>query len=470
MPEPAALQTPGLAFRYPLADAPALTLPPLAIGARERVLVAGPTGSGKSTLLNLLLGFLGRGSGGTLEGDAWLFGRPARDADPAWVGGHLGVVFQNPADQGVTGQVAEEVALGLRVLGLEEAEVQQRTTEALAEVGLADRAHDPPALLSGGQQQRLAIACALARRPQLLVLDEPFSQLDPRGAATLAALLDRLTRQHGIGVVIAEHRHELALRTVDRVIALERGRVVHDGSTLPAGLVPPLPHPMAVASGTAFVQLDRTVVRYPGAAQPALSIDASLPGGAPIALLGTNGSGKSTLLHLLAGLQKPFSGAVRWAAGTPRVALVPQNPDLRLLGRTVREDLAFTRAPAEDIVRMAADASLPPLDSPPLGASKGQRLQIALASALLERPGVLLLDEPTTGQDRTHVAAIIDQLRRFQGQVIFTTHDLDAAAALAGWVLILRQGGVLASSPAHQALTDRALLREAGLLPEAADG
>lgn len=476
MPDrPPMFATEGLSFSYPLATTPALVLPALTIGASERVLIAGATGSGKSTLLNLLLGFLVRDVGGDLDGDGMLWGAPLREAKPAWIGHHLGVVFQNPADQGVAGQCGEEVALGLRVLGLDEADVQRRTREALTEVGLADRAHDPPALLSGGQQQRLAIACAIARQPAMLVLDEPFSQLDPRGAWELAGLLDTLTRRHGMGLVIAEHRLELALRVVDRVIALEDGAVVGDwpAEQLASQLPPELSVATveAVSGNELLASLDGIHVRYPGSSTDALLITQRLPAGVPIALVGANGSGKSTLLHLLAGLLKPSTGRLSWPnTPAPRVSLVPQNADLRLLGRTIGDDLRLTRASAADIARVAADCGLPPLDQPPLGSSKGQRLQIALASALLEQPDVLLLDEPTTGQDRAHVAAILDLLKASPAQVIFATHDLNAARALAGYAVLLMQGEVFACGLAHEVLNDRALLRRAGLLPEAGDG
>lgn len=461
------LATTGCSVRFAGASRASLMLPAMSITHGERVLIAGATGSGKSTLWLLCAGLL-EASIVSPADSVMLLGDPLEMARTSNIGLHLGAVFQSPGDQLIATTCAEEIALGLRVLDLDEATIAMRTAEALNQVGLGQFAEHPPALLSGGQQQRLALAAALARRPSWLLLDEPFSQLDPRGALDLARLIRDLTRDSGIGLLLTEHRHELAIPCVERIIHLDGGYVVADGPVYEVRTqlsVPQLPTPIESApSDVVLAELREVEVRYERGGPVALTASLSIPGRGITVLLGANGSGKSTLLQVLAGELRPSAGELNWSAGkSPLISFLPQSSDFRLLGASIGEDLALSGASKARCELIADELRLPPPEQPPLSASRGERLRIALAGALLETPDLLLLDEPTTGQDADALVRFVAILRAIGIPIVLATHDLALATSLAQYLIVLREGHVLWAGPradfeAQSRVIDAALL------------
>ncbi|MCG3151648.1 MAG: putative HMP/thiamine import ATP-binding protein YkoD [bacterium] len=468
MADPSAplLITQGGSVQFPGTNAPSLTWPAMTIAPGERVLIAGPTGCGKTTFWSLLAGLLPT-SHVTGAATTLLLGTSLPQLVPAVHGRVLGALFQTPADQLLATSCSEEIALGLRPLGLTELAIRHRAAEALSQVGLQGLSDQPPALLSGGEQQRLCLAAAIARQPAWLLLDEPFSQLDPQGARALAECLRRITTELQCGIVLTEHRLALASRCADRLLWLESGDIRADGpvTALLSQLPRPAFRPRAVAPSSAArrVQARQLEVQFVDQPRPALQLDTTLSLDGLTVLLGTNGSGKSTLLALLSGEQRPTRGTLRWHdSSRPRVALVPQQTDFRLLGGTIAQDLALTGAPKRAISEVAAALRLPDLGLPPLAMSRGERLRIALAGALLEQPDLLLLDEPTTGQDADALQRLLEILQSLTIPIVLATHDLDFARAAADQVWLLRAGTLIATGPADL-LSDVALLEDVGL-------
>ena len=212
-----------LTFSYPGA-APALDRVSLEIEPGEVVLVLGPSGSGKSTLVRALAGLVPWFHGGRFGGRVEVAGRDTRRARPSELAGAVATVFQDPEDQVVLAQVEAEVAFGLENVGTPPAAILPRVCRALDAVGAGHLAGRRVAELSGGELQRVCLASALALEPQLLLLDEPTSQLDPDGAE---AFLERAVAS-GAAVVVSEQRPAGVLRLADRVLFLERGRIVLD--------------------------------------------------------------------------------------------------------------------------------------------------------------------------------------------------------------------------------------------------
>jgi energy-coupling factor transport system ATP-binding protein len=457
-------------------------------------LLAGPSGSGKSTLLRALAGWIPRHAAGHMRGSVLVHGHDTPRATSVQLARSAGLVLQSADEQLFATTVRSEIAFGLENLAWMPSAIEERIAVAIERFGLESCADEPPQQLSGGQKQRVLLAAIWAMRPAVLMLDEPLTQLDPASAAELLDELARL-RQEGMTIVVAEHRDAELLRRVDRVITLQNGRLAGDQ---PASEAPPEPHSttrlssitLATPSHSTFVpsissasclQVDHLTFAFPGQEKPLWS-DVSLTVHSPerIALVGPNGSGKSTLLAVLAGLERPTGGEVFWTAGADQAvafALLPQNPDLLLFRETVREELAFgpeqlglaRSAIRERILRVADDLQIEPLlVETPQALSQGQRLRVALASLLTLEPRVLLLDEPTTGQDADNMLNILAALDRALADrrldaVIVATHEMQLVERWANRVLVLAEGRLLADMKPADLLDDLALRRRARL-------
>jgi len=480
----------NLSLRYAGASETLLQDITLKINKGETVLICGPTGCGKSSLVNCMNGILHHESCAHIEGSVIIDGKDIRELPLAQMCTWVGTVFQNPDSQICTATPETEIAFGLENQCLDRQTMKQRIDEALAYTGLEYCRHQLPTTLSGGQKQRLVIACALALRPKILFLDEPVSQLDPLGAEEILGLIDRLKRDHAYTIVMIEHRIDETFAKADRIIMMNKGRIVSDASLqetlkkvgLMRSLGIKLPHlpdffdrikrierPLDVenaplvtikeerpksccAAGDLLCAVDN--LRF-GYSKKVIfdNFSIRLHRSERVALMGTNGAGKSTLLHLLAGSLKPLGGTIEWCTGVQQKGLVLQSPDLMLFSETVKEECLFAPVHCGKGGREAneiADAVLRRMglfslaDAAPFALSKGQRLRVAVGSVLSKQPTVLLLDEPTTGQDREHIEKLMSGLENEFDLVVFCTHDVDTAARHANRVVLLHQGHIVA--------------------------
>jgi energy-coupling factor transport system ATP-binding protein len=431
----------------------------------ERVLLLGPSGAGKSTLLAALAGLLADDSG-EQEGIAEIDG-----LDPRKARERVGIVFQDPESQLVMARAGDDVAFGLENRGVPADQIWPRVDEALDRVGFRYGRDRATAALSGGEQQRLALAGVLALRPDLLLLDEPTANLDPTGAALVRAAL-RAAVDRDTTVVLVEHRLAEALPLVDRVVVLEAGGGVRaDGSPEAVFAVhgdalaaegvwvpgrPVAPRRAATAPG------DELLVASRVALVPRLApTDLCVRSGEALAVLGPNGTGKSTLALLLGGLVKPGSGRVgatpalagadaarpphRWRAPalTRRIGSVFQDPEHQFVSSTVFDELALgpRRIGLPDAaVRSTVDGLLARLRlerlarANPYTLSGGEARRLSVATALATAPRVLVLDEPTFGQDRRTWVELVDLLAGLRDAghgIVAVTHDTDFVTALA---------------------------------------
>jgi energy-coupling factor transport system ATP-binding protein len=426
----------------------------------ERILLLGPSGAGKSTLLAATAGLLAEDSG-EQEGAVLVDGRDARRARD-----RIGIVFQDPRSQLVMARAGDDVAFGLENRGVPADEIWPRVDKALGTVGFPyprDRRTDA---LSGGEQQRLALAGALALDPGLLLLDEPTANLDPAGAALVR---EALGATGGITQILVEHRVTEVLPLVDRVVVLSPGggvaadgvpdeifarhgaALAADGVWIP-GLAP-VPRRARHAPGRDLLTAEGLTLRHPGAARPALSdVDISVRAAEVLAVLGPNGSGKSTLALLLGGLLRPTAGRVtlaadptlpphRWraAALAARVGSVFQNPEHQFVTNRVRDELALGPRrvgldPGPIVDDLLARLRLDRLAmANPYTLSGGEQRRLSVAAALAAAPDLLILDEPTFGQDLRTWRELVDLLAdlRDEGRgIVVVTHDPDLVATL----------------------------------------
>jgi energy-coupling factor transport system ATP-binding protein len=419
-----------LGFSYPGA-APALEDVSLELGRSEVVALLGPSGSGKSTLLRALSGLVPHFHGGRFSGRVVVAGLDTRSARPARLAGTVATVFQDPEDQVVMTIAANEVAFGLENLGVAPEEIWPRVERALASVDALHLWGRKTVELSGGELQRVCLASALALEPELLLLDEPTSQLDPDAAVLFLAAVDRL----GAAVVLSEHRVARALELATRVLFVDGGRVVLDaeregalawlGSNRPAwagGACVPVTH--APLSELAL-SLRGISFGYREALPVLDSVDLDVRRGEIVALEGPNGSGKTTLARIAAGLLEAQAGTVE-APG--RVGYLSQDPGRYLAKETALEEVALAVNGDEQRAREALDrvglgwaARRHPRDL-----SSGERERLALAAVAVAEPDVLILDEPTRGVDPEWKAALgrwLEQYTAAGRAVVVATHD-----------------------------------------------
>jgi len=457
----------------------------LRIDPGERVLLLGTSGSGKSTLLAGLAGVLGDADEGEEHGELLVAGVPAREAR-----GRVGLVLQDPESQVVMSRVGDEVAFGCENLGLPRDEIWRRVAEALDAVGLRVPLEHPTESLSGGQKQRLALACVLAMRPGLILLDEPTANLDPDGVAEVRDAVARLAATSDATLVVVEHRvavwRDLAPRVValeaggaviadgptDRVLAREGARLAERGVWVP-GREPRVPAVVPAAGAPLLTTAELTIARggRPGRDGRARGgvvvrsgIDLDVAEGEALAIGGANGSGKSTLALTLAGLLPPADGEVRaepaladglapspirWRSREllPRIGTVFQSPEHQFVATTVRDELLVgPRALRDPRADETVDELLDVLGLTALGAahpftlSGGQQRRLSVGTALATSPRLLVLDEPTFGQDARTWRGLVSLLNaaRARGRaLVVVTHDPLLPDALGARRLIL---------------------------------
>ncbi|MGO8686660.1 MAG: ABC transporter ATP-binding protein [Candidatus Dormibacteria bacterium] len=438
----------GLRYAYPGSAARVLDGVDLLIDS-GLVLLAGASGSGKSTLLRVCNGLIPHFHGGVIGGGARVLGRDVLRTPTRELARDVGFVFQDPELQAVYPSVERDAAFGLENLGIGRAEMLRRVDGALEMCGIAPLRGRAVATLSGGERQRLALAGVLAMRPRLLVLDEPFSQLDPDGARALLAALEAAVGA-GTTVLVAEHRQHLLAHRADRRLLMAGGRVEDWAAPASEGS-PAVPSRRAAPVSEPSWSLHHVSAGHAGV--PVLH-DLDLAGGRGevVALTGANGSGKTTLLRTIAGLLTPLSGRVERFPG--RIAYLPQNPAALLHRATVRSEVAWTlrRTRSEGTpetvlgeLGLSAVAGRDPRDL-----STGQRQRAALACVLAGEPSLALLDEPTRGMDdaaRRALIAAVGRITERGGGAVVATHDRALVAAVATRVVELRGGGARERSP-----------------------
>lgn len=477
---PAEVRAEGFGWRHAGRRRPAVSGLDLHIRAGERVLLLGVSGAGKSTLLHALAGILADDEG---DGGGEQSGRLSIDGvDPRRARGRAGLVLQDPESQVVLSRVGDEVAFGAENLRVPAAQIPSRTARALEDVGLGHLPHGhPTAALSGGQKQRLALAAVLAMQPGLLLLDEPTANLDPAGVLEVRDAVARAAERTGATLIVVEHRTAVWAPVVDRVLVLAAdGGLLADGppeqvlggqgirSRLAAAGVwvpgldplaadggPPLPAPGA--AGEALLTAEDLAVARNRHAGPVLAgVDLQLRAGTVLGVVGPNGAGKSTLALALGGLTAPWAGSLRaepalrgTLAAEPRrwkppqliqrIGTVFQEPEHQFLTGRVRDELAYgprriRRERDSAVEELAERLRLGHLmDVNPFTLSGGEKRRLSVATVLAAAPQVLLLDEPTFGQDARTWAQLVRLLAEQAAggrAVVAVTHDVDFLAAL----------------------------------------
>lgn len=514
-----------LTYRYRKESQPVLQNINLSISRHDYLLITGRSGSGKSTLCRTFNGLIPHFYGGVLSGDVFVADEPVSQTSVAALFNRVAMAFQNPDAQLFCRSVEQEIVFGLESLGLPRRDIEDRLCDALDQAGIVALRHRDPQTLSGGEKHLVLIAALLALRPQVIVLDEPFANLDPANVLRVRRLLRELHAK-GYGIVLCEHRLSRAAPDATRVVVIHQGQIVADGrphhilthAETEWGLETPLatrvgaalnltppprtiedlrpipPHPALIEAleprlpetvghqgQTPVVEVDHLCCHLAGRSILA-DISFTLYPGECIAVVGANGAGKTTLLRHLIGLQRPTKGRIRIkgrdTAGIPisdiarDVGLAFQNPDNQFFRLTVDQEIRVgpqTLGTIDNgwIEELMAIFQLESYGArAPYRLSGGEKKRLAFASALASRPAVLALDEPTAGQDfefRRNLRAFMHQMQTRGQAIILVTHDLTFAERTASRWLLMADGHLLADTAPDQIMADSDLMTRAGL-------
>ena len=412
----------------------------------------------------------------------------------------VGFVMQNPDYQCVTDKVWHELAFGLENMGLEQQEMRFRCAEMASYFGMDAWLDKEVHTLSGGQKQLLNLASVLVMRPEILILDEPTSQLDPIAAENFIQTLKKLNEETGITILLAEHRLEAVLPLADKALFLEQGRIIYEDkpenmtSTMPVytSFQRALPCsmrlflettgektsencPLTVVEARQYLaknfmkeqqgeskdkkptmkkkqQSDKAPVlelksiwfKYKKKGLDVLKdTSLQLQQGEIFCLLGANGSGKSTALKCAAGILKPYAGKIKVKNKT--IGYLPQNVETVFVTDMVEEDLK--------LVGLKEDFEFPFDLSPyykkhPYDLSGGEKQIVAIAKVLLKGADILLLDEPAKGLDANAKNILLELLRALKAQgktILLVTHDVEFAALCGDRLALFYRGEIVSS-------------------------
>jgi energy-coupling factor transporter ATP-binding protein EcfA2 len=481
------------------------------------ILIAGESGCGKTTLLRCINGLIPRSYKADLSGTILLHGQSYTGKPLAEISQVVGTVLQDPERQILGAYVRNEIAFGLENLGVPRDEIVSRIAETLEYLGISHLGDRETFSLSGGEKQKLALAGVLVMRPDILALDEPLANLDSTSAKEALTLIRKMADE-GKTILIIEHRVEdvLAVRP-DLVMFMDEGCMTYMGSVdgllqtanyhavkLPAPVViarateedqrhDQAPPPAIRSDAETLVEFQKVSFHYPNGPTVIDGVDLAIRHGDIVALLGPNGAGKTTLIKHAIGLLRPTEGRVllegkdsneMTVANMARtVGYVFQSPRHMLFAPTIKEELAFGPRnlgfSPEDIETniksaLAVVNLIGEADRPPLALSFGQQKRASIGSILAMRSAILVMDEPTAGQDYANYMNFMDSVVGLRGDdgaayvfsaIVFITHDLDLAVSYANRVLLMSEGKIVADGSPQNVLADFDLLRRCRIHP-----
>ena len=526
-------------FKYKIQQKPTLFDINLTLYENEKVLILGASGSGKSTLANCINGIVPFSYEGTITGSLKVNGAETRELSIFELSKSVGTVLQDSDAQFVGLSVGEDIAFAMENENTPRDEMLTKVLDHSREVGMEPFIADVPFNLSGGQKQKVALAGVLGENTNILIFDEPLASLDPYTGTVAIDLIDRIARKGNRTAIIIEHRLEDVLfRPIDRVVLMDKGRIVSDTSVFDLlcgdilqqyGIREPLyiaalkyagidlkgvkglegPEMMELNDNdtrrlTAFferkidltkpelgkiaIKADNVTFSYnqrgPNARNVLKDISFSVRKGERVALIGKNGAGKSTLARLICGVDRPGAGVIYIGGRDNKtlsvkeigeeVGFVMQNPNQMLVKDIIKEEveLALKLRNRKDFETAAEHTlkvcELYPMRNWPVDAvSYGQRKRITVASILALEPDVIILDEPTAGQDQRHYMEIINFINKLNAEygktIIFITHDMHLAIENTDRAIVLSEGELIADDSVFSVLSDDTIIERANL-------
>ncbi|MGC9208791.1 MAG: ABC transporter ATP-binding protein [Nitrososphaeria archaeon] len=534
----------NLSWRYLGTKEKALNNINLTINKGEFVVIAGANDSGKTSLLMCINGLIPHTLRGIMEGKVIVDGIDTQKSSTQVLSEKVGYVFSDPESQFLTMTVEEEIAFSLENAGLPIDEIRDRIKWAMDVVNLPyEYLNKAPYELSGGQKQRVAIASVIARRPPILVLDEPTSQLDPLGKTEILDVIKNIHDNYNMTVIIAEHRFDRLMKLADRIVLLEKGEIIKamppeeffsdPKELINHGIYPPefniienyfihrnlLNRPISLSleeflgkfnnilskikkddlpqikekpsykdPSKKMIQMKEIRYTYPDGTLALKGINLDIYKGEFVAIIGQNGSGKTTLAKIMAGILKPTEGQLiidgkdvtraKIKDVASKVGYIFQNPDHQLFEQTVFDEIAYgpknLGIKGDELVRRVTKAmeivGLPEsyANENPFTLSKGWRQKVAIASILAMEPEVIIVDEPTTGQDfpqADKILKFLSSLNKAGKTIIIITHDMTFVAKYCNRAVVLNNGEILLDGPIEYVFNQNEKLEIAKIKP-----
>ncbi|MGD0995486.1 MAG: energy-coupling factor transporter ATPase [Candidatus Bathyarchaeia archaeon] len=526
--------------------------------------IIGPSGAGKTTLCYALTGIIphvftvpyGK-EREHIKGEIKLFGQTLTKVEAVTdektgrvvdkivgikqTAPRVGLLLQDPENQFLRMDLLHEIAFGMELLELSKSEIEQRAKEALEIVGLgslwpiADLVH--PSELSGGQKQRAAIASFIALRPELLVLDEPMSDLDPEGKLSIIKAIDSIRDKYDITIIVVEHNPEVIQKYADKVLAINNGETIAYGTTekvysqwklfdengLYASDIARIGWQAGLTyNGRVPFTVDEMMEAFNGRKQKSLADDLkddpideateeiisvkdlnfwyddgthalrgvtfAIKKGEYVGLIGQNGAGKSTISKIISGLYKKFQGEAKVMGLNLRdrkvieripcyVGYVFQNPDNQIFMRKVYDEVAYglknLKMPLQEVDQRVKEALksvglLSKIDEDPMFLGKGEKRRLTVASILAMNPKIMIVDEPTTGQDfrmSEDIMNLLEELNKAGTTILAITHDMTLVSEHTKRVIVMHNGAVTYDGSTRGFFSNAELLDKAGIIP-----
>lgn len=535
----------NVTYYYPSTSKPAIDGIDLRVNEGETVLITGPSGAGKSTLCYMLNGIIPSSFGGELEGEVIVNGQNTVENTIGELAFTSGLLFQDPSGQLISSTVEDEIAFGPENKGLSIEEINNKVNKYINYVNMGQFRNRPPQALSGGQQQSVAFASILAMEPEIYILDEPTSNLDPLGSELTLQLMKKIAQESNKTVILVEHKIEKVIDLVDRIIVMDKGKIVYDGlpdevmsnyeKLVDIGVMPPQITQMTsmlkdqkgldikvktnLEEGVeelkkfipkipskidtkiidkqfkSFRTFDQVAIEvkdlhfgYVPEVEVLHGVNLKIYDGEFLSIVGQNGSGKTTIVKHLNGILKPTSGDIlvygentkekTIAYLSTKVGYCFQNPDHQIFSSRTWDEIAYgpknlgyDEEKIKDMVKTVSKilGIEDILDENPYNLSKGQRQQIAVASILAMQPNIIIVDEPTTGQDPKQSRSMMELMkslnREYNKTIVVITHDMNIAVEYSDRLVVMHSGEVLIEGTPREVFAHEELLKKSNLEP-----
>lgn len=525
----------NFSFKYRVQAKPTLHDINLTIYEGEKVLIVGPSGSGKSTLSNAINGLVPFKYEGEISGSLKINGKETRDLSIFELSNMVGTVLQDPDGQFIGLTVAEDIAFKLENDCVPQAEMTEKVKEAARLVDIENHLGFSPQKLSGGQKQRVSLGGVIVGDANILLFDEPLASLDPATGSHAIELIDKIKKTSDKTIVIVEHRLEEVLHAeVDRIVVVNEGRIVADGTPnqilssnvlMESGIREPLYVTALRYSGCSIsedlnlenietlnidkcrdslkkwfentkdseeninddvvLEMDNVSFKYSNNRETLKNVSFKIYKGEMVSIVGRNGAGKSTISKLICGFYKPDSGKILFEGKdikkesikkrAEKIGLVMQNPNQMLSKTMIYDEVALglrvRGVKEEEIKERVLDTlkicGLYRMRNWPISAlSFGQKKRVSIAAILVLNPSVLILDEPTAGQDFKHYTEIMEFLHELNKKgvtIIMITHDMHLMLEYTNRAIVLSEGKKLKEDNAWNILTDSEIIKQANL-------